>query len=231
MNVWNLRCIASPSMICLDLCNLESQVHLLETAGMEVLHVDILDGHFSPSMPIGLDTVRQLRKKTSVPFDVHLMATDQDFFIDELIDMGVQQIIFHPETAAHPDHFLNRIKAAGIRAGLALKPGTPVSSLEYLIDKCDAVLLMQINPGYAGFKSEGKVPYAERKIMDLHELIERRKTETLVEIDGRVSIQDIEKYGGKEVNVFVCGTSSLNLNDLPGSMKNLLNITAPRQAR
>ena len=226
MSVWDLGCIAAPSLICLDLCNLEPQVRILEDAGMELLHVDILDGHFSPSMPIGLDTIRQLRKKVTVPFDVHLMATRQDFFIDELIDMGVQQILFHPETSDHPDHLLNKIQAAGIRAGLALKPGTPVSTLDYLIEKCDAILLMQINPGFAGFKSEGKVIYAERKILDLHELIKARNPKTIVEIDGRVSVKDIEKFGNKEVNVFVSGTSSLDLNDLPGSMKKLLLATA-----
>lgn len=226
MEVWKLGCIATPSLICLDLCNLELQVRLLEDAGMELLHVDILDGHFSPSMPIGLDTVRQLRKKTQIPFDVHLMVTKQEFFIRELIDIGVQQILFHPETADHSDHLLNMIKSAGIRAGLALKPETPVGNLQYLIEKCDAVLLMQINPGFAGYKHEEKVPYADRKIKDIAELVSFRNPQTIVEIDGRVSVQDIKMYGGKEVNVFVCGTSSLDLSDLPGSMKKLNQLTA-----
>ena len=221
MEIWKRRCIAAPSLICFDLCNLESQVHLLEKSGTDLLHVDILDGYFSPSMPLGLDTVRQLRKKVSLPFDVHLMAREQNFFIDELLDMGVQQIIFHLETADHPDHLLNKIKNAGIRAGLALKPSTPVSQLEYLIEKCDAVLLMLINPGFASAKGEKQVPYAGRKLKDLHSLIQKSGVDTLVEVDGRISIEDIKQYGGREANVFVCGTTAIDRNDIFGSVEKL----------
>ena len=119
MLIWNERCTFSPSLICLDMCNLESQVKQLERCGVKMLHVDILDGHFSPSMPLGLDTVRQLRAKTGLAFDCHVMVTEQDYFVDELLDIGVEQIVFHAETQPHIDGMLNRIHARGVRAGVA----------------------------------------------------------------------------------------------------------------
>ena len=126
MDLWKQKCILAPSLIsCCDLCNLETSVRALETAGIGLLHVDILDGYFSPSMPLGIDTVRQLRKRTKLPFDVHLMASDNDFFVGELLDIGVEQLVFHAETERHIDNRLNQIHAAGARAGVALKPATP----------------------------------------------------------------------------------------------------------
>ncbi|MGC4019824.1 MAG: hypothetical protein QM793_11775 [Muricomes sp.] len=98
-NVWKKCCHISPSMITLDMCNLEQQCRMAEEAGLEMIHVDILDGHFSPSMPLGLDTVKQLRKKTSLEFEAHVMVTDPQFFIDELIEAGTSQIVFQIESS------------------------------------------------------------------------------------------------------------------------------------
>lgn len=222
--IWNEPCLISPSLICFDLCNLEEQVHLLEQTGVKLIHVDILDGHFSPSMPLGLETVRQLRSKTSLEFDVHLMATEQDYFVDELLDIGVQQIVFHGECERHVDQMLNRIKSKGVRAGLGLKPATPLSSLEYVIEKCDTVLLMLINPGYAGSAAEKQVPYAERKIKDLRKMIRERQLPTLIEIDGRISVEDIKRYAGNDVDLFVTGSTCISRDDIAGSIRRLHQI-------
>lgn len=215
------RCGISPSLICLDLCNLESQVRMLEQGGIRMLHVDILDGHFSPSMPLGLDTVRQLRTKTDLAFDCHVMATEQDFFIDELLDIGVQQIIFHAESEPHIDGMLNRIHAKGVRAGVALKPATPLSTLEYVLEKCDTVMLMLINPGYAFVKGEAQVPYADRKIRELRRMIQERELSTKIEIDGRISPDNIRAYGGGEVDFFVVGSTCMNRDHMEESLRAL----------
>ena len=216
--IWDEKCVLSPSLICLDLCNLESQVRALERNGIKALHVDILDGHFSPSMPLGLDTVRQLRAKTDLAFDCHVMVTEQDYFVDELLDIGVQQITFHAETQPHIDGMLNRIHAKGVRAGVALKPATPLSVLDYVLEKCDAVLLMLINPGYAFMKGEKQVPYAERKIRELRAMIEARGLDTKIELDGRISAQNIGDWGGGEADIFVTGSTCLKRDDLDGSL-------------
>ena len=221
MSIWEERCIISPSLICLDMCNLESQVRILEKSGISMLHVDILDGHFSPSMPLGLDTVRQLRAKTNLAFDCHVMVTEQDYFVDELLDIGVQQLIFHAETQPHIDGMLNRIHARGVRAGVALKPSTPLSVLEYVLEKCDTVLLMLINPGYAFVKGEKQTVYAERKIKDLRKMIDERGLDTKIELDGRISLENIQNWGGGLADIFVTGSTCLNRDDLEGSFNTI----------
>lgn len=217
--LFDRRCILSPSLIsCCDLCNLESSVHALERAGIDMLHVDILDGHFSPSMPLGLDTVRRLRQLTDMAFDVHVMTTEHDFFVSELLDIGVQQLVFHAEYEPHIDYRLNQIHAAGARAGVALKPGTPLSVLDYVLEKCDAVLLMCINPGYAQCASEGQVPYADRKIRELHEMIRSRGLDTKIILDGRISKQNMADYAPDGIaDIFVAGSTCINKKDLENS--------------
>ena len=199
----------TPSLITLDLCNLESQVRTLEQEGIEMLHVDILDGHFSPSMPLGLETVRQLRDKTDLAFDCHVMVTEQDYFVDELLDIGVQQIVFHAETQPHIDGMLNRIHEKGVRAGVALKPATPLSTLEYVLEKCDTVLLMLINPGYAFVKGEKPVPYGDRKIRELKQMIRERDLNVKISLDGRISPEVVRKYGRDLADQFVIGSTCL----------------------
>ena len=220
-DIWNEKCIISPSLICLDMCNLESQVRILEQAGISMIHVDILDGHFSPSMPLGLDTVRQLRDRTDLAFDCHVMVTEQDYFVDELLDIGVQQIVFHGETQPHIDGMLNRIHAKGVRAGVALRPATPLSMVDYVLEKCDTVLLMLINPGYAFVKGEKQVDYAERKIHDLRKMIDDRGLDTKIEIDGRISRENMIRYGKNDVDLFVTGSTVLKRDDLAGSFESL----------
>lgn len=223
-DIWSEKCVFSPSLICLDMCNLERQIHELEENGVKMLHIDILDGHFSPSMPLGFETVKQLRTKTGIFFDCHVMVKTPEYFVDELLAIGVQHITFHAETCSHIDGMLNKIHAAGVLAGVALKPSTPLSVLEYVIEKCDSVLLMLINPGYASSKSESQVLYADKKITDLKNMIKKRNLITKIEIDGRISLSNIEKYGKDMVDIFVCGSTCLNRSDIKNSASKLNDI-------
>ena len=226
-DIWEKPCMYTPSLITLDLCNLESQIRILEAEGIEMLHVDILDGHFSPSMPLGLETVRQLREKTRLAFDCHVMVTEQDYFIDELLDIGVEQIIFHAETQPHIDGMLNRIHAKGVRAGVALKPATPLSTLEYVLEKCDTVLLMLINPGYAFVKGEQPVPYGDRKIRELKQMIRDRGLSTKISLDGRISPQVVRTYGMDLADQFVIGSTCLKKGDqMIPSIRDMLALRA-----
>lgn len=223
-SVWDEKCIISPSLICLDMLHLEEQVRQLEDSGIEMLHVDILDGHFSPSMPLGFETLLQLRKITDLPFECHVMADPPEYFINELLEIGVQQIVFHIETAPHVDGLINYIHSHGVRAGVALKPSTPIFMLEYEIEKCDAVLMMQINPGYASSKSEGRVEFSDRKVRDLRAMINQRGLPTKIMIDGRVSLENIENYGKDIVDIFVGGTTCIQSFDLKGSVSKVMEI-------
>lgn len=222
--IWKKSCIISPSLICLDLCNLEQQAKMVEGSGIGMLHVDILDGHFSPSMPLGLETVKQLRKKTGLEMEAHVMTADPQYFVDELLECGVSQIVFHIETADHPDGLLNYIHSKGVRGGVALKPSTPLTSLEYILDKCDAVLLMLINPGFAQCAGEAQVPYGDRKIRELRAMIDDRGLDTKILLDGRISPKNIEDYGNGIANLFVAGSTCIQKEDPAGSLRRLKEL-------
>ena len=198
-----------PSLICLDLCNLESSVRELESIGVDMLHVDILDGHFSPSMPIGIDTVAQLRKKTNLHFDAHLMVESNEFFIEQMISIKCERICFHLETAKHPDLLLRTIKKADIKAGIALKPSTPIHLLEDIIYECDYILLMMINPGYAGQNSEVQITYAREKIKKCMDLIDKSGLNIPIQVDGRVSLENLPMLLKNGATDIVCGTGTL----------------------
>ena len=179
------KIIISPSLICADLCNLEKEVKDLSLAGMKSLHVDLIDPHFSPSMPIGIDIVKQLKAKSNMDFN--------EFFIKELVKMDISSITFHSEATIHVEKMLQIIKEAGIKAGIALAPATSLSTIEYVAKACDYILLMTINPGYAGGKSEEMVPYAIDKIRDCKDLLNKIGSNAQIIIDGRVSFEVMPK--------------------------------------
>ncbi|NQU64291.1 MAG: ribulose-phosphate 3-epimerase [SAR324 cluster bacterium] len=199
----------TPSLICMDFCNLEQNIRRLEAEGLELLHIDLLDAHFSSSMPLGLEIVRQLRDKTDLHFDVHLMVDNNEFFIREMVKIGVQQVCIHCESAFHIDRMLDLIQENGIKAGIALNPATSFSSLDYVLERLDFVLLMLINPGFAGHKGEKQVHYALKKIADCHKLLKGRNLDIPIEVDGRISFDSISQIVGAGADILVAGSSSL----------------------
>lgn len=203
------KIIISPSLICADLCNLEKEVKDLSLAGMKSLHVDLIDPHFSPSMPIGIDIVKQLKAKSNMDFDVHIMSNYNEFFIKELVKMDISSITFHSEATIHVEKMLQIIKEAGIKAGIALAPATSLSTIEYVAKACNYILLMTINPGYAGGKSEEMVPYAIDKIRDCKDLLNKIGSNAQIIIDGRVSFEVMPKLIEAGADVLVAGSKSI----------------------
>lgn len=203
------KAVIAPSLICVDLCNIERDVRRLEAMGCEMLHADVLDGRYSPSMPIGLDTIRHLRKRTQMDFDVHIMSVANEYFVDEMLDIGAQRLCFQLESQPTPGPLLHKIRSQGCTAGLALAPSTPISSLEYLIEDCDFILLMQIDPGYASYTDTAKQPYMQRKIGDLHSLIEKYHPEASITVDGRVDFASTPTLQRLGVHTFVSGTRGI----------------------
>ena len=165
-----------------------------------------MDAHFVPNMPLGLETLRRLRPKTALPFDAHLMVENNSFFIRELVSIGVQLISVHAETCLHLDRVLSLIRDHGVRAGVALNPATPLSVLEYVLEKTDFVLLMTVNPGYAGQKL---VPSTLEKIAQCREMIDRSGLKIAIQVDGNVSFENIPKMVAAGADILVAGTSSL----------------------
>ncbi len=196
----------SPSMMCADLWRLEEQVRQLEQAGVDFLHFDIMDAHYVPNMPVGLVMLEQLRAHTDLPFDVHLMVDNNDFFVQKMAPIGVQYVSVHAESAVHLDRTLTLIRSHGIRAGVALNPATPLAVLEYVLEQMDFVLIMTVNPGYAG---QQMVPSAFRKIADCRAFLEQHGADIPMEVDGNVSFEKIPRMVAAGADILVAGTSSI----------------------
>ncbi|MDL2276421.1 ribulose-phosphate 3-epimerase [Breznakia sp. OttesenSCG-928-G09] len=199
----------SPSVMCMDLTNLEKSIREIEKIGIDALHIDIIDGAFSPSMPLGIDTVKKLRSITDLPFDVHIMSLNNEYFINELLDIGVQHITFHYETSLHVDRYINLIKQRGTTVGVALNPATSLSTLDYILPQVDLIMLMLINPGFATNANEKQVPYAKQKVEDLHNLIKQRELTTKIQVDGRVSLDTVPMLVKAGADNLVLGSTSL----------------------
>ena len=198
-------CIA-PSVMCADLCNLETDIRELEKSGINLLHFDLMDAHFVPNMPIGLALIEQLRPKTDCAFDIHLMVENNDFFVAAVANISVQQIAVHVESAPHLDRTLSAIQEHGIKAGVALNPATPLSAITYVIDRLDFVLIMTVNPGFAGQKL---VPATLRKISECRDFLNERGVNLPIEVDGNVSFENIPKMVAAGADILVGGTSSV----------------------
>ncbi|MCX7017848.1 MAG: ribulose-phosphate 3-epimerase [Candidatus Sumerlaeota bacterium] len=200
------RALVAPSMMCADLANLERDVRRLEAVGADVLHFDIMDGLFVPNHTIGLDVVRAIRPLTALPFDVHLMVSNYDMYLNELARIGVQSVCVHAENCIHLDRTLDLIKAAGARVGVALNPGTPFCVLDCVWEKLGQILVMTVNPGFAGQKL---AEYGIRKLAECSRLVEQRGHPILVAVDGNVSFENIPEMVKAGADMLVAGTSSL----------------------
>ncbi len=192
--------------MCANLCNLEEDIHLLEKSGIDLLHFDLMDAHFVPNMPIGLALIEQLRAKTDCDFDIHLMVNNNDFFIEAVANIGVQQIAVHVESAIHLDRTLSVIQGHGTKAGVALNPATPLSAITYVVDRLDFVLIMTVNPGFAGQKL---VPATLRKISDCRVYLDKQGANLPIEVDGNVSFENIPKMVAAGADILVGGSSSV----------------------
>ena len=209
--------------MCADLCNLEEDVQELEKSGIDLLHFDLMDAHFVPNMPIGLALIEQLRPKTDCDFDIHLMVDNNDFFVEAVANIGVQQIAVHAESAIHLDRTLSVIQEYDIKAGVALNPATPLSAITYVIDRLDFVLIMTVNPGFAGQKL---VPATLQKISDCRTFLDKQGVNLPIEVDGNVSFDNIPKMVAAGADILVGGSSSVF--HLTGSRSE--NIDRIRQA-
>ena len=197
----------APSMMCVDPMNFESALRRIEALGVDMLHMDVMDARFVPNMPLGLSLIEALAPKTRLPIDVHLMVEDNDFFIGLLEKSGVAQISVHAESCPHLDRTLSRIREIGAKAGVALNPTTPLASLDYVLERLDYVLLMTVNPGFAGQKM---TPASLRKIADCRGYLDRRGFSHLtIQVDGNVSFENIPAMVAAGADCLVAGTSSI----------------------
>jgi ribulose-phosphate 3-epimerase len=196
----------APSLMCADQCHLEDEVRRLESAGCEVLHLDIMDGAFTPNLVMGFEQLKSLRKRTALPIDVHLMVEDNDLFVRLAKEAGADWVSVHVESCRHLDRTLATIRDLGMQAGAALNPATPVESLQYVLDRLDHVLLMTVNPGFAG---QRLVPSGLAKIADTRAWLDQHGCRIPIEVDGNVSLQHIPGMVAAGADILVAGTSSV----------------------
>ncbi len=196
----------SASVMCADFSCLKKDVKLLEEGGVDYLHFDIMDGHFVPNLTIGAGILRSLRKITELPFDTHLMIEDPDRYIPVFAEAGSSLISVHAEACSHLSRTIQSIKENGARAGVALNPATPLYRLDYILGELSQVLIMTVNPGFAGQKL---VPSTISKIEKLEEIIEKKGLRIDIAVDGNVSFANAPVMVKAGANTLVCGTSSI----------------------
>ena len=176
--------IISPSILSADFAKLGEEVRAIDEAGADWIHVDVMDGHFVPNLTIGPGVIKSLRPHSEKPFDVHLMTTPVDPYIDAFAEAGADMITAHPEAGPHFHRTVQKIRSTGRKAGAALNPSTPGETLDYVLDELDLVLVMSVNPGFGG---QSFIDSQLRKIEGLRQTIDRRGLPTLIEVDGGVN--------------------------------------------
>jgi len=199
------------SLMCADYLNLERDIQLLEQNGVDYLHFDVMDGHFVPNFGLNLDLLKKARSITHLPINVHLMIENAADYIDEYIDAGCNSLSFHQEPTYHIQRLLQKIKDRGVQAGIALNPATSLSTLEYILPDLDFVLIMTVNPGFAG---QALVPATLEKISKLKKMINDSQRNIQIQVDGNVSFENIPKMIKAGATMLVGGTSSLFMKDM-----------------
>ena len=217
----------SPSILSADFSRLGEDVQAVDRAGADYIHIDVMDGHFVPNITIGPLVVDALRKVTDKPLDVHLMIENPDLYIADFAKAGADIITVHQEAVPHLHRTVQLIKSLGKKAGVSLNPGTPVETLDVVLDDLDLVLVMSVNPGFGG---QSFIPSALDKIRALRQRITQRGLATELEVDGGVKIDNIREVVAAGADVLVAGSAVFNTDDYAATIKALRENAASTTA-
>jgi ribulose-phosphate 3-epimerase len=211
--------IVAPSILSADFAHLADQVAAAASGGAELLHVDVMDGHFVPNITLGPPVVRSLHAATPLALDVHLMIENADLYLDAFVDAGASWISLHQEAVTHLERAVAYLRGRGVRAGVALNPATPIGTLEDILPELDYVLVMSVNPGFGGQKF---LPLALDKVRRLHRQIGDRGLKAQIEVDGGVDTTNIRALVQAGAEVLVAGSAVFGRGDPAAAVRALL---------
>lgn len=210
--------ILAPSILSADFGILKEQLGLIDEAGAEYVHFDVMDGVFVPSISFGLPVLKSIRKYTDRFFDVHLMIVDPEKYVKEFAEAGADIITVHAEACKHLDATVDLIKSCGKKAGVAINPATPLSEIVHVLEKVDMVLVMTVNPGFGG---QALIPYTLDKVKELKAIVESKNLKLDIEVDGGINKDTIDAALSAGANVIVAGSAVFN-GDVKGNATELL---------
>ena len=200
----------APSILSADFSCLAEEIKAVEQAGADILHIDVMDGHFVPNFTIGPPIVAAIKKVTRLPLDVHLMMTNPDDFIPEFIEAGSNYLTVHVETCPHLHRTIQSIKERGIRAGVTLNPATPLSAVEPILPEVDLLLIMSVNPGFGGQKF---IPSVMEKIKAARRMIDAKGLKVELEVDGGLKVENVGAISSAGADIFVAGSAIFGSKD------------------
>ena len=208
----------APSILAADFAALGQAIALVEAGGADLIHVDVMDGHFVPNITIGVPVVAALKKVARVPLDVHLMIEDPDRYVEAFVKAGAAQLTVHAEVLPHMHRTIGFIKSLGAKAGVAVNPSTPVSALEEVAADLDYVLVMSVNPGFGG---QTFIPRSESKIRSVRSLLDAVGNEAPIEVDGGVDRTNVGRLAAAGASVFVAGVAIFGSPDPAAATREL----------
>jgi ribulose-phosphate 3-epimerase len=213
----------APSILSANFAMLGEDIRKVEEAGAQLIHIDVMDGHFVPNITIGPLVVKSIRKATKLPLDVHLMISDPDKYIPAFAEAGADMLTIHAEATVHLDRTLNFVRSQKLGVGVSINPATPISSVQHVLGLADMLLIMTVNPGFGGQKF---IPYTLEKIREARQMIENRGYQCAIEVDGGIDTETLPGVVRAGAEVLVAGSAIFHAPDPARKIKEMLEIAA-----